>query len=179
MKRIRSWTLRHKVATAVLTTLLLTAAVAAAYLLSSVTFTGENTGTLPKQSGTAISEPLTVTVPEGLTPGAAPEVSASVKPAKEVHLEPGAKLAATFTTVPSSCKASWFELKANESMTTGLGAQNLLKAGGTTEAITLPASTTTAIKGLELLYRNEAAENQSPCSEAKLTVKLTITGTGH
>jgi hypothetical protein len=178
MQRFKHWTKAHKAVTAILSTLLLTAVVAGAYYLATVTFTGESTGTLGKGTATNINEPITVTMPTGMLPGNMYPFTATVKPTKAITLEPGQKLSAEFTTVPSTCKAEWFELEWTGEVV-GFSAWQLMKIGGSTEVITLPAATVSAIKKLEIKFKESPTENQTVCNEAKVTVKLTVTGPGH
>ena len=182
MQRFKHWTKAHKIATAILSTLLLTAVVAGAYLLATVTFSGESTGTMGKATATNINEPLTVTMPSLPVPVGNENIfaplTATVKPTKAISLEPGQKLSAEFITVPSTCKAEWFALEWTGEIT-GFSAWQLMKIGGSTEVITLPAATLSAIKGLEVKFKSVSTENQTVCSEAKVTVKLTLTGPGH
>jgi len=179
MQRLKRWSHKHKIASAVLTTLLLCATVGFAYYIATVTFSGENTGTLGKGSATAINETMVVTVPTAMVPGAIYPMTATVKPATAITLEPGAKLAATYTTVPSSCPNTWFAIETTGAEVKGFSAGNLLETGGTKEAVTIPAATVTPIKELGLRFIGHPTENETVCNEAKLTVKLTVTGPGH
>jgi hypothetical protein len=176
MKRLIN-TRRRKAVASALVTMLVMACVAAAYFLATVTFSGENTGTTAKGEATNINETLTVTVPAVniTTTGNTPFAVSTISVPQARVLEAGAKLTAVFSTVPSTCKAEWFALE----WTGTTLAQKLMEGGKSKEAITFPANTATPITGLSIRFTEPAGENQSPCSEAKLTAKVTLAGTGH
>lgn len=177
----------RKVATAIVSTLLVCAAVSFAYYLIAVTFSGEGSVTGGTSSAT-ISEPLTVTTEAGVEPfvpgteyGA--QVNPTIKPAKEIHLLPGAKVAYAISTAnEAACKASWFVLHpSNRGTQTKVGMElaEKLMGSGTVAETTYKAAEVAGVGTYSVTFKEEAAVNQSGCEGTQIKVKLTLTGQSH
>lgn len=171
---MKSWTRKHKVATAVASTLLVMAATALAFYLLSYMFEGSGKTTLGSSTPTA--ETLTVTIPSGLKPGETEALGITSKPPTEVKLAAGAKLTVAFAdNKEPECKASWFKLE------TPAGELASLLGAGSAKAVTFPAATTSNVNTLygivpRVEFKEEAAVNQSACEGAELTITAKLAG---
>ncbi len=171
---MKRWTKKHKVATAVVSTLLVCAAVGFAYYLLSYSFEGAGKSTVG--SATPTAETLTVTLPPIAKPGETEALGITSKPPTEVKLAAGAKLTVLFTdNKEPECKASWFKLE------TPAGELASLLGAGSAKAVTFPAATTSNVNTLygispRVEFKEEAAVNQSACEGAELTITAKLAG---
>ena len=168
-----------------ITTLLVCAATAAAYFLIVYTFSGEGSSTAGK--GTPVSEPLTVNMGAGVTPGNSVTLTLSTNLAKEITLLAGAKLTVTYTTSAAECKPEWFTTKVTGTgapeveALLGAGTVSTTKLGPGLESLVNPHPGGLVVSSkpatIEVSMKEEPAVNQTACESATITTHAKLVGT--
>jgi hypothetical protein len=166
---------------AAITTLLICAATAAAYFLIVYTFSGEGSSTAGKS--TPVSEPLTVSMEPGITPGISKVLTINTSSASNLPILAGAKLVVTYTTSSPECKPEWFTTvvtgtegkELERLLTTGTESGTTIKLGVQSVAVSFRPGTSTSV--FDVMMKEEAAVNQSACESATITAHAKLTGT--
>jgi hypothetical protein len=150
------------------------ASVAVAYYFVAGLGEGEGNAKLGK-STTAAPFPITLTFADELTPGKKENVAVSFNNTTGQATDVKHLAIAPSTSVPG-CLASWFTISIADAAP---GMEEILQGTSTTKTVAIPTGTSTFMADsghqVQVSFKEEAAVDQTACSEATLTLHAVAT----